>query len=149
MLGTMAPGPLDELPGWARDLIEHAPVARLGLLDGDGRPRVLPVTFAVCGDVLVSAVDHKRKRVEGRELARLRWLRRNPATALTVDRYSDDWSRLAWVQAVCRADVLPDPPVDALDALSEKYEQYRARPPTGPVIRLTPERLLHWSATDA
>ena len=149
MLGAMAPGGLNELPGWARELIAREPVARLGLLDDAGRPRVLPVTFALCGDTLVSAVDHKPKQVVGRELARVRWLRRNPSAALTVDRYSDDWSRLAWVQVLCRAKVLDEPPPGALEALAEKYAQYRGRPPGGPFLALEPERALHWSATDA
>ena len=39
---------LDDLPAWARDLLAGARVARLGLLGDDGRPRVLPVTFAIC-----------------------------------------------------------------------------------------------------
>src|SRR6478672_10032181 len=61
---------LDRLPGWAKDLLEE-PVARLGLLDPRGAPRVLPVTFAVAGASLWSAVDRKPKRREGEELARV------------------------------------------------------------------------------
>jgi PPOX class probable F420-dependent enzyme len=143
------PGGLGELPGWASELIAREAVGRLGLLDDGDRPRVIPVTFAVCGGMLVSAVDHKPKRVDRRELARVRWLRRNPAAALTVDRYSDDWSRLAWVQALCRAEVVDDAPPGAVEALVEKYEQYRSRPPAGPFLLLHPERFVHWSATDA
>jgi PPOX class probable F420-dependent enzyme len=142
----MSAVPLDGLPGWARDQIERTKVGHLGLLDGDDRPRVLPVTFAVCDGALVSAVDHKPKRVPGDELARVRWLRRNPAAALTVDRYDDDWSRLAWVQALGRADVLDEPPAGAREALAGKYDQYRERPPAGPFLVLTPERFLYWSA---
>jgi PPOX class probable F420-dependent enzyme len=137
---------IDQLPPWARELIEGAPVARLGLLDADDRPRVLPVTFAVAGGALWTAVDHKPKRTQGGELARVRWLRRNPAAALTVDRYSDDWDRLAWVQALGSVDVLAEPAPEALDALKAKYEQYRTRPPAGPYLRLAPERLLIWAA---
>ncbi|HEX8054942.1 MAG TPA: pyridoxamine 5'-phosphate oxidase family protein [Thermoleophilaceae bacterium] len=142
----MTPAGLEDVPGWARELIEHAPVAHLGLIDGRARPRVLPVTFALCGEDLVSAVDHKPKRVEGRELARVRWLRREPSAALTVDRYDDDWSRLAWVQALGRAEVLDKAPPGALDALGAKYEQYRERPPAGPFIRLVPDRFVCWTA---
>jgi PPOX class probable F420-dependent enzyme len=137
---------LDQLPGWARELIDSARVAHLGLLDADDRPRVLPVTFAVAGAEVWSAVDHKPKRTEGRELARVRWLRRNPAAALTVDRYSDDWDRLAWVQALGRIEVLDAVQPAALDALQAKYEQYRDRPPAGPFLRLAPARFLFWSA---
>src|SRR5947207_10719826 len=113
----------DDLPAWARDLIAEARVAHLGFLDADDRPRVLPVTFAVAEGALWSAVDQKPKRVEGRELARIRWLRRNPAAALTVDRYSDDWRRLAWVQALGAVEVLDAPDSAALEALRGKYAQ--------------------------
>ena len=138
---------LDELPAWARALLDSAPVAHLGLLDAADRPRVLPVTFVLCDGELWTAVDHKPKRVAGPELARVRWLRRNPAAALTVDRYSDDWERLAWVQAVGRMDVLDAPESGVLEALADKYEQYRERAPEGPFLRLRPERFLCWRAS--
>lgn len=142
----MAAARLEELPGWARNLVEEARSAHLGLIDGDGRPRVLPVTFALCDGALVTAVDHKPKRVAGRELARVRWLRERPAAALTVDRYEDRWSRLAWVQALGDAEVLEEPPPGALEALAAKYEQYAGRAPEGPFIRLVPDRFVYWSA---
>lgn len=137
---------LDRLPVWARELIEEARVARLGLLDADDRPRVLPVTFAVADGDLWTAVDHKPKRTESGELARVRWLRRDPRAALTVDRYSDDWERLRWVQVLGSVAVLDDPDPAALDALRAKYAQYRERAPGGPFLRLAPERLLFWTA---
>src|ERR1700758_2582885 len=59
-----------ELPKWARELLERSRVARLGLVDDDGGPRVLPVTYAVSGRALVTAVDHKPKRVPADRLAR-------------------------------------------------------------------------------
>ena len=142
----MAATGLDDLPGWAQDLIGTAPVARLGLLDAEGAPRVLPITFALWEGALVSAVDHKPKRVEAGELARVRWLRSWPEAAITVDRYDDDWSRLAWVQALGEAEVLDEPPAAALDALVVKYAQYRERRPGGPLIRLAPRRFVCWSA---
>jgi PPOX class probable F420-dependent enzyme len=137
---------IDHLPDWARALLDSAPVAHLGLLDSDDNPRVLPVTFAVCGGELWSAVDHKPKRVPGSELARVRWLRRNPAAALTVDRYSDDWEQLAWVQALGTVALLDDPAAAALDALRAKYPQYAERAPAGPFLRLTPGRVVWWRA---
>jgi PPOX class probable F420-dependent enzyme len=145
----MSPGSLDHLPGWARNLLDESPIARLGLLDPDARPRVLPVTFAVAEGAIWSAVDHKRKRVEGRDLARVRWLRERPAAALTVDRYSDDWEELAWVQALGDVEVLQaPPPAAASEALAAKYEPYRARPPAGPFLRLMAERFICWRAAD-
>jgi PPOX class probable F420-dependent enzyme len=134
-----------ELPGWARRLLESARVARLGLLDGDGRPRVLPVTFALAGDALVSAVDHKPKRRPAERLARVRWLRARGDAALTVDRYDDDWAELAWVQALGSVAVIEAADAgDEIAALVARYPQYRARPPSGPVLALRPDRLLWW-----
>lgn len=136
-----------ELPGWARALLEQEQVARLGLTDDAGAPRVLPITFAVWDGSFVSAVDHKPKRVAGSELARVRWLRARPQAALTVDRYDDDWSSLAWVQALGEVqifDVAAAPAAAA--ALAARYEPYRSRAPDGPLLVLTPARLLWWRA---
>ena len=58
---------------------------------------MLPVTFAVWEGAVWSAIDRKPKR--SGEPARVRRLRRRPEAALLVDRYDDDWSRLAWVEA--------------------------------------------------
>jgi PPOX class probable F420-dependent enzyme len=136
---------LEHLPEYARELLASARVGHLGLLDADNRPRVLPVTFALAEGALWSAVDWKRKRTQ--EPARVRWLRRRPEAALTVDVYDDDWSRLAWVQVLGRVEVLATADAGAgLDALAAKYQQYVARPPGGPVLRLEPDRALHWSA---
>ena len=135
---------LDDLPAWARDLLAGARVARLGLLADDDHPRVLPVTFAICGGAIWSAIDNKPKRAEP---ARLRHLRRNPAAALGVDHYDDDWSQLAWVQVLGEVEIVPagDCPA-ALGALASKYEQYRDEPPPGPLLGLSPQRVLCWRA---
>jgi PPOX class probable F420-dependent enzyme len=134
-----------KLPKWARELLDQARVGRLGLLDDEHRPRVLPVTFALAGDALVTAVDHKRKDVPAERLARLRWLRARPRAALTVDHYEEDWSRLAWVQALGTVTILDHAP-EATAALTRRYAQYRDHPPAGPVIELRPERIIWWKA---
>jgi PPOX class probable F420-dependent enzyme len=136
---------LKELPTWARELLEHSPVARLGLLDAEDSPRVLPVTYALHDGALWSAIDQKPKRT--REPARVRYLRRRPQAALTADRYSDDWTELAWVQALGEVRLLEvaDAP-DALAALAAKYEPYARQTPPGPLLRLTPARFLCWRA---
>ena len=141
---------LDELPSWAQALLAQARVAHLGLLDGHRRPRVLPVTFAVLDGAVWSAVDHKPKRRPGEELARVRWLGERPESALTVDRYDDDWAQLAWVQLIGTSAVVDIAGNDqVLRALAERYPQYRDRPPAGPLLRLAPERAVCWSAGDA
>jgi PPOX class probable F420-dependent enzyme len=136
---------LETLPDWARELLAAERVARLAYLDGDDRPRVLPVTFASAGDAVWSAIDEKPKRMA--EPARVRFLRRRPEAALVVDRYDDDWSRLAWVQLLGEVEVVPvEASPEAVKALAAKYEQYARRTPPGPLLRLTVERALHWRA---
>jgi len=116
-------------------------------VDESEQPRVLPVTFAVAEGAVWSAVDDKPKRTP--EPARVRYLRRRPRAALCVDRYDDDWSRLAWVQLLGRVDVLPaDSARDAMAALAAKYADYARRAPPGPLLRLTVERGLSWRAAE-
>ena len=134
-----------ELPGWARELLETSRVARLGIADDEGAPRVLPVTYALAGGTIVTAIDHKPKQVPAQELARVRWLRARPRAALTVDHYDDDWSSLRWVQAIGPVAILAaaDSP-EAIAALTERYAPYREQPPAGPVLSLEPDRVLWW-----
>ncbi|MEK6228522.1 MAG: TIGR03668 family PPOX class F420-dependent oxidoreductase [Actinomycetota bacterium] len=140
---------LDELPPWAQALVDESRVAHLGILDTRHRPRVLPVTFAVVDGAVWSAVDHKPKRRPGEELARVRWLRERPESTLTVDRYDDDWARLAWVQLIGTTAVVDVAGNDeVLAALAARYPQYRDRPPLGPLLRLTAERTVCWSASE-
>ena len=118
-------------------------MARLAFLDDRDRPRVLPVTYAVAEGAIWSAIDDKPKRAA--EPARVRYLRRRPEAALCVDRYDDDWSRLAWVQLLGRIEILaPARGAAGLAALVEKYGPYGERPPPGPLLRLEVERALHW-----
>src|SRR3954463_15610314 len=134
---------LSELPVWAQALLEATPVAHLGLLDEQGRPRVQPITFARVGEALWSAIDDKPKRAVP---ARVRRLRADPRATITVDHYEEDWTRLAWVQAVGTITVV-DADADALAALQRRYPPYRERPPRGPFLRLQPTSVLCWSAT--
>lgn len=149
MLGRVGPSNLESLPPWAAELLDRARVARLGIVDDDGHPRVLPVTFAVAEGEIWTAIDSKPKANPTREPARVRFLRRDPRAALTVDRYSDDWDELAWVQVLGTVRVLG--PGDAgvgLEALTQKYEQYRSSPPPGPVLALDPARCLFWRVAE-
>lgn len=143
----MVSGTLDRLPEWASDLLRDGRVGHLGMIDTDGRPRVLPVTYAIHAAAVWTAIDNKPKQPD-REPARLRWLRQHPHVALTVDRYEDDWSELRWVQLLGEIAVLDGPPVgEVLGALSDRYPQYHADPPPGPVLRLAVVRVVWWRAS--
>jgi PPOX class probable F420-dependent enzyme len=133
---------LEDLPGWAAELLSSARVARLGLLDERDLPRVLPVTFAVFEGAVWSAIDRKPKRPG--EPARVRRLRRRPDAALLVDRYDDDWSRLAWLEL--RGPVTVHPLGPAVEALATRYDQYRDEPPQGPLLRLEVRDAVWWRA---
>jgi PPOX class probable F420-dependent enzyme len=136
---------LDDLPGWGRELLEDTRVAHLGLLDERGRPRVQPITFVRHADALWTAIDDKPKT---RTPARIERLRRDPRATITVDRYDDDWSRLAWVQAVGAMAVLPiEGRQPIMERLADRYPAYREMSPKGPLLRLRPELVIWWSAS--
>ena len=118
-------------------------MARLATVSAAGEPHLVPVTFAVDGDVIWTAVDHKPKRT--RALKRLANIETNPRVALLADHWSDDdWSELWWVRADGSARVV-ELPQHAAAKLAERYEQYRARPPEGPAIEITVERWSSWA----
>lgn len=129
-----------------RALVTASPVARLATVDAQGRPHVVPICFVLHDEVLYSAVDRKPKRTQ--RLRRLENLRARPDVAVLVDHYERDWERLWWVRLRGTARVVEeeDERDRALALLAEKYPQYRAEPPTGPVIRVRVEEWSGWSA---
>jgi PPOX class probable F420-dependent enzyme len=127
-------------------MLDRKRVGHLGLLDARGRPRVLPVTYALSEGAAWTIVDNKPKR-PGTEPARVRWLRSRPHATLTVDHYDDDWSSLAWVQLIGEVVVLEAQSQGAaLGALVHRYPQYEVDPPPGPLLRLSVERAVWWRA---
>ena len=123
-----------------------ARVARLATIDPDGRPHLVPIVFALAGDTLYSAVDRKPKR--SRRLRRIENARARPDVTVLVDRYDEDWSRLWWIRLRGRARVLDggDEHDRALELLREKYEQYRAEPPEGPVLAVDILEAREWTS---
>ena len=135
-----------------RALLESEPVARLATLARDGRPHLVPVCFALldepAGPVLAMPLDEKPKR-PGR-LARIANLQNDPRATLLVDRYDDDWSRLAWVRLDVDAVVLERGASwpEALAALRARYPQYRTMDLEAlPVVRFVPVRIVSWFAS--
>src|SRR2546430_8550652 len=80
--------------GEVRARFAAVPVVRLGTADGQGRPHVVVVTFAVDGDVVYTAVDQKPK--SGRPLKRACYARENPAVTMLADHYDEAWATLLW-----------------------------------------------------
>src|SRR5262245_54271158 len=97
----------DMLSPRERLFLSHRRVGRLATADGRGAPHVVPVCFGVAQDTLYITVDEKPKR-PGRPLKRVRNIIENPAVALVVDHYDEDWARLAWVMVRGRAEILAE-----------------------------------------
>ncbi|HEX4010622.1 MAG TPA: TIGR03668 family PPOX class F420-dependent oxidoreductase [Solirubrobacteraceae bacterium] len=128
----------------ARARFAAARVARLATAGSDGRPHIVPVVFALDGDCVYSAVDAKPKRTTA--LRRLANVTENPAVALLVDHYEDDWDALWWVRADGRGRVLASSAGEARRAvalLAARYPQQRA---TGAVLAVDVDRWSGWSA---
>jgi PPOX class probable F420-dependent enzyme len=122
-----------------RGLVRAARVGRLATVRADGRPHVVPVCFALSGDVVHSAVDAKPKRLANIEATGV--------ASLLVDDYAEDWARLWWVRVDGRARVVADEAETrrALEALRAKYPQYDEHPLAGPVIALDVDGWAGWS----
>ena len=124
-----------------------ARVARLATVDADGRPHVVPLVFALVEDVVWSAVDAKPKSTY--RLRRLANVEATGRASLLVDHFDEDWSALWWVRVDGPAEVLaPDDPRSGpgVDALVQKYPQYRDARPAGPLLSVRCETWRSWSA---
>ncbi|MCW2897850.1 MAG: pyridoxamine 5-phosphate oxidase-related FMN-binding protein [Streptosporangiaceae bacterium] len=126
----------------ARGRFATVPVVRLATVDAEGRPHLVPTTFAVDGDRVYTAVDHKPKN--SRDLKRLRNIEHNPQVALLADHYEDEWERLWWARADGTARIVeePDQMAGPIELLVRRYPQYREHRPEGPVIAVSVQ---HWS----
>lgn len=132
-------------PADARDRFRAAAVARLATVRESGAPHVVPVTFAVAGDVICWAVDHKPKSRD--DLRRLRNITANPAVSFLADHYDDNWAALWWARADGIAQVLDTPDATWIALLANKYRQYRDTPPTGPMVLTEISRWSGWAAS--
>jgi PPOX class probable F420-dependent enzyme len=130
----------------ALERVGQARIARLATIGGGGAPHVVPITFAINDGEVVSAVDHKPKTTV--HLVRLANIARDPRVAVLVDHYTEEWDQLWWVRVDGRARLIEDGSQHrtALEALIEKYPQYREHPPQGQVIRIAIERITGWNA---
>ena len=127
----------------AEERLAQARIGRLATVTPEGRPHVVPVCFALHDGRIYTAVDAKPKAT--RALQRLENVRAHGRASLLVDHYEEDWTRLWWVRVDGAAEVVRSEP--AIDALAEKYDQYRAARPAGPLIAIAPEQWRSWVAS--
>lgn len=133
-------------PDEVRRRVGEGRVATLATIGAMG-PDLVPLTYALVGDTVVSAVDHKPKTT--RDLKRLQNIEDDPTVTLLVHRYDEDWATLWWCRARGHARIIDEGPEfeDAVDRLVEKYPQYRNQRPAGPVMAIDVTEWAGWSAT--
>ena len=134
-------------PAEARARFDEAAVARLATVRADGAPHIVPVTFALAGDTIVTAVDGKPKR--GAPLRRFENVAADPRVSILVDAYDADWTRLWWARADGRVTVIAAGAEleRALDTLRARYPQYATVALTGPAMLIEVDRWSGWSAS--
>ena len=128
-----------------RRFLAQQRIAHLATADRRAVPHVVPICFAVSGTTLYITIDEKPKR--GTALKRLKNIAENPAVAVIVDRYDEDWTRLGWVMLRGRAEILREGKEhqDAQDLLRSRYPQLAAMQiATYPVIAVRIERTTSW-----
>ncbi|KZS59035.1 TIGR03668 family PPOX class F420-dependent oxidoreductase [Mycobacterium ostraviense] len=119
-------------------------VARLATITPAGMPHLVPVVFAVDGDLVFTAVDAKPKTTQ--RLRRLTNIESNPRVSLLVDHYDDDWTQLWWVRADGVAAIQHDGAAmhTGYRLLRTKYPQYQSVPLDGPVVTVSVRRWSGW-----
>jgi PPOX class probable F420-dependent enzyme len=149
-------------------LVRSARRAVLATITRDGRARLVPICFwmpdltpgpdeADTALRVYSALDEKPKSVaDPLQLGRVRDLLARPAVSLLIDRWDEDWRRLAWVRLDGSARVLGPTRPDAAEAaehelavagLRARYPQYRDHDLAGrPLIRVAVENVAEWTA---
>jgi PPOX class probable F420-dependent enzyme len=130
-----------------RRFLAELRIAHLATADRAAIPHVAPVCFVVFGDTLYVTIDEKPKRQSGTTLKRLKNISENPAVAIVVDRYDEDWAQLGWVMLHGRAEILTRGVEhdDAQALLRSRYPQLDAMLIVQyPVIAVRIERATSW-----
>jgi len=135
---------MDETEAWQR--LRSARLGHLATVGPDGSPHVVPFVFAADDRTIYWSVDAKPKR--SKELKRLSNIRADPRVQVVVDEYEENWQALWWVRASGTARILqPGDEWDgAMALLAEKYPQYRAALPRGPVVAIDVAQVVGWDA---
>jgi PPOX class probable F420-dependent enzyme len=127
--------------------IRSARVAHLATAGANGQPLVIPICFAFDGKEFFSPIDEKAKRLSPERLKRLRNIRENSQVSLVIDRYDEDWEKLAYVLVSAQARILLTGRKHrrAVSLLRRKYRQYRSMAiDQRPVIVIRPLPVKVW-----
>ena len=136
-----------ELSAAALRLVRSARVARFATADRKGKPLVVPICYAFDGNNFYTPIDEKPKRALPRRLQRMRNIRENPDVSIVIDRYDENWQRLAYVLVAGKARILTRGKKhrQAVSLLRRKYAQYRRMAiDKRPMIEITPVQFKSW-----
>jgi len=123
-------------------LIARERVCRVATTGVDGNPHVVPVCHVLVGDKIYFGSGDDARKVEN--------LRENPRIALTIDLYSDEWSRLAGVMVQGTAALIQRGPrfKQVRARLYEKYPQYpedaAISTSDSVIVEVTPTHVFSW-----
>jgi PPOX class probable F420-dependent enzyme len=140
-----------------RAFTEAARRAVLTTIAPDGRPRPVPICFALDPrrPILYTPLDDKPKSTDDPlRLARVTDILADPRVVVLVDRWDEDWSRLAWVRILGEASLLQHASdstehADVVAALRARYPQYASHHlESRPIIRITIQHTMSWGALD-
>lgn len=137
-----------ELTAAEIEFVHQQRVARLATADENGSPTLVPVCYAYDGTYFYTPLDQKPKRVARNRLRRVHNIEARHEAALLIDQYSDDWSKLGYVQIHGHAELItPEHNLhaQALVLLRERYVQYRVMAlEQNMVIMISPQRIGSW-----
>lgn len=145
--------------------LSQARVAHLATTRPSGRPHLVPICFAIEGDLLPTlwggrpegpgggvrptlpilyfAIDQKPKRTSA--LQRIRNIRANPPVSILVDHYDDDWTKLWWIRLDGTAELATGADRSrGLALLEDRYPQYQTAPPNGTVVAVHIATTVAW-----
>jgi PPOX class probable F420-dependent enzyme len=129
--------------------IRTARVAHLATANRIGQPHVIPICFVFDGKYFYSPIDEKPKRVAPRRLKRITNIRENPNVSLVIDRYEEDWRKLAYILVFGKAQILlsGEKYLKAIRLLRKKYAQYQTMAiDERPMIVIKPKKMMGWGA---
>jgi PPOX class probable F420-dependent enzyme len=134
------------------EFIERARVARLATVDYTSKPHLVPVVFVFDGGHFFIPIDKKKKTVKPQRLKRIKNIQDNPNVALLIDKYSEDWTKLAFVMIQGKASIITIKTQgniqvqEAYKKLKTKYRQYQKIGLSEMCIIIKPEKIASWGA---
>ena len=134
------------------EFIERARVARLATVDYASKPYLVPVVFVFDGNHFFIPIDQKRKTVKPQKLKRIKNIQDNPNVALLIDKYNEDWTKLAFVMIQGKASIITSKTQgniqlqEAYKKLTTKYRQYQKIRLSEMCIIIKPEKVVSWGA---